>query len=245
MNLHIAFKDYAALRQRCEVAPVRTADDNPHYEDGAVIPAGDWQPLDPDLAERLRPNEETLASTLVELVKLPDNEHLTPEQIIYVATGLTPQASNRTDYLGRAASAPKMLTTTINPASNRRIGLHVDNWDRLPNATRSLSRRRLCINLGPGTRYLLLAHLTIQSISRTLHPGPNHADRCPPTDDVRRYVAEGRPLHCQRIRLEPGDGYIAPTELLPHEGSTDDQPQLSTAAFWLGRWPRRVLGSLV
>ncbi|AKG41415.1 hypothetical protein SXIM_00310 [Streptomyces xiamenensis] len=27
--------------------------------------------------------------------------------------------------------------------------------------------------------------------------------------DIRRYVAAGHPLRCLRIRLDPGDGYIA------------------------------------
>ncbi|MEV0972047.1 hypothetical protein [Microtetraspora glauca] len=56
----------------------------------------------------------------------------------------------------------------------------------------------------------------------------------PHTDDVRRYVADGHPLRCLRIRLEPGQGYIAPTEFLPHDGSTSYAEERSLAAFWLG-----------
>jgi hypothetical protein len=44
-------------------------------------------------------------------------------------------------------------------------------------------------------------------------------------------------VRCLRIRLEPGDGYVAPTEFLPHDGSTTGIDQPSVAAFSLGRPP--------
>lgn len=235
MSLHVVFGDYAELRERCEVAALRTTEHEPDYEDGAAVPAGEWQPPDPDLAERLRPTETTPEAALVELVRLPQAE---PEELARMATGTfwpdhLPGRSSA-EYLGYVVSESQALTTTSNPATGRRIGLHIDNWDRLPVATRQLSRRRLCFNFGPGTRYLLLGDLDVRAISRTLHPG--HETRCPHTHDVRRYVAE-RGLRCLRIRLDPGEGCITPTELLPHDGSTEGESQASTAAFWLGRWP--------
>ncbi|MGK5532877.1 hypothetical protein, partial [Streptomyces sp. URMC 129] len=66
----------------------------------------------------------------------------------------------------------------------------------------------------------------------------------PHTDDLRTYTAAGHPLGCLRIRLNPGEGYITPTELLPHDGSTEAHDQPSTAAFWLGHWPRGTLPPL-
>lgn len=237
MSLHVVFGDYAELQERCEVAALRTTEREPDYEDEAVVPTGEWRPLDPDLAERLRPTETTPDGALVELVRLPQ---AAPDELARMATGTfwpdhLPGRSSA-EYLGYVASEPQALTTTGNPASGRRIGLHIDNWDRQPVATRHLSRRRMCFNFGPGTRYLLLADRDVSAMSRRLHPGDE--TRCPHTDDVRQYVAEGRALRCLRVRLDPGDGYIAPTELLPHDGSTEAQSQASTAAFWLGRWSR-------
>ncbi|MGF1426868.1 hypothetical protein [Kitasatospora sp. LaBMicrA B282] len=146
-------------------------------------------------------------------------------------------------YLGQAASPAKALTTTDNYQEGRRLGLHVDNWDKLSYAEKHRGRRRLCLNLGPGTRYLLLGDIDIQAICRTVHHDYEH--HYPHTDDLHTYVARHQPLRCFRIRLAPGECYIAPTELLPHDGSTEDQPEPSTAAFWLGHWPRGVLPSLV
>ncbi|PYC66729.1 hypothetical protein C7C46_31025, partial [Streptomyces tateyamensis] len=145
--------------------------------------------------------------------------------------------------LGQAAGPAKALTTTPNYLDGRRIGLHVDNWDRLDYESKHTGRRRLCFNLGPGTRYLLLAELDIRTICRMLYADP--VGRHPHTDDLRAYVASQQPLRVFRIRLAPGDGYIAPTELLPHDDSTEDQPEPSTAAFWLGHWPRGTLPMVV
>lgn len=98
-----------------------------------------------------------------------------------------------------------VLTTTRNHENDgHRIGLHVDNWDKLPYATKHTGRRRICINIGPGTRYLLLGDRDIRSICRALHQ--DYADRYPHTDDLRRYVGSGHVVLCFRIRLEPGEG---------------------------------------
>ncbi|MFG2825047.1 hypothetical protein ACGFX4_37175 [Kitasatospora sp. NPDC048365] len=238
MNLAIAHHDPAALIARCQTASVRTVDSDPTYEPGAVLPAGPWQSLTTALASRLMPTADTANGTLVELVRLPDGPAPTRLESVTDRLG-DPDAV----HLGQAASPANAVTTTPNYQDGRRIGLHVDNWDKLPYHSKHLGRRRLCINLGPGTRYLLLGTVDIQSICRTLHPDP--VDRYPHTDDLRTYVTRGLPLTALRIRLDPGDGYIAPTELLPHDGSTEGHPDPSTAAFWLGHWPRGVLGSII
>ncbi|GAA2259014.1 hypothetical protein GCM10010430_48820 [Kitasatospora cystarginea] len=238
MHLSIAFHDLAALQERCEVSGVRITRAEPEYENGAVVPAGPWQPISEALATHLRATDQTSDSCLVEMVKLRHTD--TTEMLAELADPLgDPDAT----YLGQAASPAKALTTTDNYRDGRRIGLHVDNWDKLRYAEKHQGRRRLCLNLGPGARYILLGDIDIQAICRTVHDDYEH--RYPHTDDLRTYVARHKPLRCFRIRLAPGEGYIAPTELLPHDGSTEDQPEPSTAAFWLGHWPRSVLPSLI
>ncbi|MDH6120327.1 hypothetical protein [Kitasatospora sp. GAS204B] len=223
MSLRIAL-GFDALRERCQVADVRTAHGDPEYEDGAVLPLGPWRPVTLGTGAHVTSTEETPDSVLVELVEKIDRAQL-----------------DRLDVtqLGTTESPAKALTTTPNYRDGRRIGLHLDNWDKLTYAAKHTGRRRLCINLGPGSRYLLLGDTDIQAICRAVHQ--DYATRYPHTDDLRAYVAAGRPLRCLRIRLEPGEGYVAPTEYLPHDGSTDGQ-QHSTAAFWLGRWPRGTFG---
>ncbi|MFJ3877432.1 hypothetical protein ACIPW5_08250 [Streptomyces sp. NPDC090077] len=42
-----------------------------------------------------------------------------------------------------------------------------------------------------------------------------------------------------------GQGYLAPTEYLLHDGSTEGEDDPSAAAFWLGHWPSGALPSIV
>ncbi|WP_033255525.1 hypothetical protein [Kitasatospora phosalacinea] len=224
MSLRIAIPP-DDLRRRCETASVRAVADHPDYEDGAVVPAGPWHPLTETLYRKLTPTTGTADATLVELVYAAD---IDPRLL----------AAPHVTALGRTVSPPDAATTTTNHTDGRRIGIHLDNWDKLDYQHKADGRRRLCLNLGPGTRYLLVCDTDIQEICRTVRP--DYATCYPHTDDLRAYIATGFPLTCLRIRLDPGDGYLAPTELLPHDGSTMGITEPSTAAFWLGHWPRRT-----
>ncbi|MEV0372780.1 hypothetical protein AB0I10_23625 [Streptomyces sp. NPDC050636] len=83
MNLHIAFREYLDLHERCQVGSTRIATRESQYEDGAVVPVGDWRPLTPGLAQRLNPTASTPDSSLVELVTLPADEdpHFSPSAL--------------------------------------------------------------------------------------------------------------------------------------------------------------------
>ncbi|MEU2852391.1 hypothetical protein AB0K71_10855 [Streptomyces syringium] len=236
MPLRIACHDMTALCNRCQISVVHTVHGAPEYEPGAVVPTGLWQPLTAEIAKHMPTWTGMRDSTLVEIAAPP----LPPAALEDFGAGLGDPTAV---YLGQAHSKPDTLTTTDNQ-SGRRIGLHLDNWDRLPYSAKDSARRRLCLNLGPGTRYLLLCPLDAQALGRAVHPD-DYADRHPHTDDLRAYVAAGNRLQCLRIRLDPGDGYIAPTEYLPHDGSTESEPKPSSAAFWLGQWPQGSIPSLV
>ncbi|MGW2584845.1 hypothetical protein ACWCYZ_26560 [Streptomyces virginiae] len=239
MPLHIAYGDPSTLRARCETATVRTTRrDETTYEAGAIIPAGQWRPMTEAEVKAVTAPRRPLDSTLVEIVQLTHREGLPLEEL----TG--PLGDPNAVYLGQALAKPGMTTTTDNYEDGRLIGLHLDNWDKLPYADKHTGRRRICLNLGPGTRYIILGAIDAQTVCRAVHPD-DHTHRYPHTQDYRHHVASGRPLRIIRIRLNPGEGYVAPTEYLLHDGSTEAQDQSSAAAFWLGHWPRGILPSLV
>ncbi|MFE2407072.1 hypothetical protein ACFXDE_01875 [Kitasatospora sp. NPDC059408] len=212
------------VARRCQVSGTRLAleEVDPDYEPGAVIPDGAWRDLDP-LHARLLCTERDVRRA-VRIVSAAD------------VPGTAPFAKDAT-YLGTVTSGADALTTTINNASGQRLGLHVDNWDRLTCRHRVESRLRLCINLGPAPRWLLVGDIDGVAICSELYPR-EYADRTPHTDDVRAFVKNGHALGCLRIRLEPGEGYIAPTELMVHDGSTAGTAGPSEAAFWLGHIPQ-------
>lgn len=239
MPLHIAYGDPLALRARCEVASVRTTrPEETAYEPGAVVPSGQWRPMTDTDVKTVTAPRRPLDSTLVEIVRPPYRDGL-PLEDLTRSLG-DPDAV----YLGQALAKPDVVTTTDNYAVGRLLGLHIDNWDKLSYADKHTGRRRICLNLGPGARYVILGVIDAQTVCRAVHPA-DHTHRYPHTDDFRAYVASGRPIRIIRIRLAPGEGYVAPTEYLLHDGSTEGQDQPSAAAFWLGRWARGVLPSLV
>ncbi|MFD3677918.1 hypothetical protein [Streptomyces sp. NPDC058613] len=120
-------------------------------------------------------------------------------------------------YLGQALAQPDVITTTDNYQDGRRIGLHLDDWDKHNYGQKRTGQRRLALNSGPGTRYILLGAVDAQAVCRAVHPEA-YAYRYPSTDDYRAHVAAGHPIRCVRIRLARGEGYIAPTEYLLHDG---------------------------
>ncbi|MFH8476590.1 hypothetical protein [Streptomyces sp. NPDC018000] len=177
-------------------------------------------------------------STLVEVVRAAYQEGRELEDLT------RPLGDPDTVYLGQALAKPDMTTTTDNYEDGRLIGLHLDNWDRLPYADKHTGRRRICLNLGPGTRFIILGTIDAQTVCRTIHPD-DHPLQYPHTQDYRDYVASCCPIRVIRIRLAPGEGYVAQTEYLLYDGSTEAQDQPSAAAFWPGHWPRGIPPTLI
>ncbi|MEH0490469.1 MULTISPECIES: hypothetical protein [Streptomyces] len=238
MGPQLVFHSFDDLRGRCDTAPVRQTTSESDYDDGAIVPDENWKSITAADAEQHRADDSVPDSIRIELVHrpLPDLDSDDLAGRLETAARLDPLNGHwPTTLLGCAASPGHWTTTTEDSTTGRRIGLHVDNFDRLPYARRHQGRRRLCLNLGPGPRYLLIGDHDIQQICRTLHADPDRHH--PHTEDIRRYVTAGHPLRCLRIRLDPGDGYIAPTEFLAHDGSTAGIDQPSVAAFWLGQRP--------
>jgi hypothetical protein len=164
VDLKIAHNDPALLRARCQITTLRPASSDEPYESGAAVPHDRWEPLPAHLPVALQPGHGTDHRTLVELIALPQGAP--PASFAELADTLQdPQAS----YLGHYTSQPRLPTTTPNPDTDLFVGVHVDNHDRLPYLERHLGRRRLCINLGPAPRYLLLGDRDIRTITRGVH----------------------------------------------------------------------------
>lgn len=244
MSTRIAFIDALNAKGRCEITSARLVADEPGYDPLVVLPDDAWEPLSPAETAALRPASDTPDSALHEVVRLP----LTPDELEHIrersvefnlADGsqtapFDPFAGRHPSiFLGHTDSPAGQRTTTIDERVDRRTGIHLDNWDKLPLAERDRSRRRLAINLGPGHRYVIVATQDICD----LHAAQPIDAPFPRTGDVHEFVRGGGSLRCVRIRLEPGEGYVAPTELVPHDGSTLGIDQPSRIAFWLGHWP--------
>ncbi|MEV7782128.1 hypothetical protein [Kitasatospora sp. NPDC088351] len=235
----IAFRDPAALHARCEIAGIRRLAIEPGYETCAVLPDGHWEPLPDGYPERFAPSIFSRDSGLIELFRLP--ETVTGRDALTALVGTLGDPVPVT--LGETDDPPGEPTTHLSADTGLRPGLHVDNHQNLPYAARETARRRLCVNLGPGSRHLLLADTDIKSICRTLHD--RYETHHPRTNDLRFFVTLRRPLRVLRLRIDPGEGWFAPTAVLPYDESTEGQDQPSATASWLGHWERGVFGPLI
>ncbi|MCX4684453.1 hypothetical protein OG401_09015 [Kitasatospora purpeofusca] len=236
----IAFQDPARLHARCEIAGVRRRTLQPGYETTVAVPDETWQPLPEGHPERFAPSIFTRDSGLVELFRLPDTVFDVP-----TATALVEMLGDPFPVtLGWSTDQPGLASTHTEPDSGLHLGLHVDNHQALPYPSRETARRRLCVNLGPGSRYLLLADTDIKSVCRTVHHD-SYETHIPTTADLRMYVTLRRPVHVLRIRVDPGEGWLAPTAVLPYDESTSGQSLPSVTASWLGHWHRGLFPPLI
>lgn len=128
------------------------------------MPQGNWTPISETQAALLglSHSASARAAETVEIVTTPESYRGDVQRGLGRGDiGRLPFAGDSSiEFCGFARSDANTLTTTFNPAGGRYIGIHLDNWDRLPYRNRLQSRRRLCINAAPGPAICCSAVLT-------------------------------------------------------------------------------------
>ena len=176
-GIGIAYTDRRGLQERCAIATVTYGTGGPGYDANSLLPADDWKPLPLRLVSELDAGPNAPASTLVELVRVPGVGSLDAVHRFLPFGDRHPAR-----FLGYTECAADQRTTTTDTRTMWRLGIHLDNFDRMPLERRHESRRRIGINLGPGPRFLVL---TTQDIKGLAHITPL-IERDPHTDQVRR-----------------------------------------------------------
>lgn len=135
-------------------------------------------------------------------------------------------------WLGLSRRPSGLKTSTLDSSIGRRIGLHLDSWDRTPIQLRHISRIRLCINLGTGWRSLLFFPWDIQAVNDALSEMPEDLDW--QGNLAGRFCNEFREAPVFELNVPPGYAYLAPTENMIHDGCSmpSSEPDLTIA--WLG-----------
>lgn len=123
---------------------------------------------------------------------------------------------------GYAENAGGLATVTVNPRHNAFfIGLHLDSWDNLPIEDLSSARNRISVNIGEEVRYLLFMNLAIADALALL----GGADEIPKSASARDIAISFLATHpnypIARIAIHPGEAYIAPTENILHDASSE------------------------
>lgn len=128
--------------------------------------------------------------------------------------------------IGTDFSVPGLVTTAMNKEAWHRQGLHLDFW---PDA----DRVRLSLNLSTEPRYFLYVNLTSHTLG---------LDRGRPTwaEDTQAFFEANSSYPVVRVRIDPGEAYIAPTNHLLHDGSTLGKQRPDITFSMLGQFRVRA-----
>jgi hypothetical protein len=146
------------------------------------------------------------------------------------AYGLNGTISEGNIQGGFCVRGQDLETVSANPASGLRVGLHVDSWFRLPLGSRAQAPVRLCANFGWNDRFLLFLNISVDQLAngeiRTFAGWVDEQTRKKsgllrrPIALVREFLTAFPDYPIGRIRIRPGEAYLAPTENLAHDGSS-------------------------
>lgn len=240
--------DPALLRDRLEISsgvirPTAPLDDGLPYAEHALIPRNDWRPLNDIEYQQLHaPRDQHRMWNTIWLLKAPQDKKTRIEEIAYQAIEVQRVASldTQSDSLiqsleevmadfpgikragpifGIAQSPAKGGLYTLTPYrdNKHRTGLHFDSWDRLAWFDRRGGSNRISINSGTGDRYFLFAGETAVEIWNKFGRSGSVEEQ---GDLARSYLNAHPDTPIFRLRLKPGEAYMAPTENLIHDGSS-------------------------
>jgi hypothetical protein len=116
---------------------------------------------------------------------------------------------------------PNRLTVSYDHMQSAFNGLHVDSWDSPPGHDRNRSPNRISINVGTVERKLLFVNVTLDEMGQQIkEASPDVAMPCG-TERGRLFFRMFPHYPVASLRLLPGEAYIAPTENMMHDGSSE------------------------
>lgn len=122
-----------------------------------------------------------------------------------------------------------LVTTCWTGAEEAWVGLHVDDWLPMPPCEREFGPNRMMMNAGLQPRHLVFLDRSVSAMAdevnreRARHRQPPLELRAGSPHEVGLEFMETFPNYpVMRLRVEPGEAYIAPTDNVVHDGSTFD-----------------------
>jgi len=207
-----------------------------------VIPRRDWTPVEDTqhgsgwtyytTGNCLHHNIAVIRVIDSALLRDPLSERgaMTLDRLDAICRRLSPHAP--LEHKGRwlAKGAGTSLSTTWDRNDQKFTGLHIDRWERKSLTSYKSARNRVCLNMGPRPRYLVFMTLDLLAIAARYGIDQTASIT---TSHAQIHLREHPIMPVYRLRIEPGEAYIAPTESLIHDG------QASCAA---GEWVYTVFG---
>jgi hypothetical protein len=157
-------------------------------------------------------------------------------EVLEFADSLKGDESVETRLLGAYSREWGLVTTTLNPRTSQYIGLHLDSFYSHPLETRHLSPNRLCINTGSESRFLLFINLTLQQMHEVLleQLDKGIAHTWDETNVGNTFMRHFPHYPVIKVLLQPGEAYIAPTENLIHDSTTEGMSAPDVTVTLLG-----------
>ncbi|WP_327342780.1 hypothetical protein [Streptomyces europaeiscabiei] len=122
--------------------------------------------------------------------------------------------------MGVRVNPPGLPNVTVDNRTDLLVGLHCDNWFDAPMNARSGSPNRIAMNLGLSDRFLTYINLPLAKIWQ-LANGTMDLSTARLTGDLLFRFMEGVSSYpVTRVRISPGEAYIAPTDNIIHDGNT-------------------------
>lgn len=139
--------------------------------------------------------------------------------------------------LGHCVNPPGLPTIGLD--GDRFVGVHLDNYVRQGASDRDGYPNRLCINVGPEARYFIFTNLSSGFVEQQTGIRPNDS-----LGVQRNYFRNFADYPLLRLRVEPGEAYVAAAQTLMHEGSTLGKDFFDVQVSFLGRFDPERLKSL-
>jgi tryptophan 7-halogenase len=249
-------------------SPAEAGLDASGYHDGARVPCPPWRPPTARELEILRaePSRATAASvvgvfevpadTLARFAKaLPRVSHVDDELVVHggaeqalidgAASELNALFSRDTGvptHLGLLINRSGWATITGDKFDAKRIGLHFDSWSQLHLAQRNEAPNRVCVNLGTESRRLLFVNLSAARILQVLREHGMDVATMPPTDVARLFMRLCPDYPVVSVEVRPGEAYVAPTENIIHDGSSEGMRSADVTFTSIGRFDKFLAG---
>ena len=238
---------------------ISTHNTSPVHRNDARIPKSDWRPPTPAEMQILCATPRKLDAPCVEVVSAdPEVLRLSgkafanvkwPNSAIDLAAAVDSSAYGELiaamlecgGRLGKVLkdplvriSAPGLSTVTID--KDLFIGLHVDEWFLDPQTSRRQRPNRMVFNLGPQPRYFMFLNISVEEMTDLIPVDSRSPSSIEGTVIGLRFMQSYPDYPVCRVRVHPGEAYIAPTENLVHDASSAGVTRVDIAGHVLGQF---------
>jgi hypothetical protein len=254
VKIHIAPNCRGDVRRVELSSGTRLANDpeNPHrfYDDGAYVPRGPWRlPTEKESSSLFSDSSPKDPGRSVSIIRPPGlcfGERVGRsrllhrddiKRLVFESARRVCDISEDATPIGPIVNPSNLETTTVGADGKKYIGLHVDSWESADLGRRDCLKNRICVNLGMDPRYFLFIPIPVVEIARVMRKeiGRENIPVENPSALGRMFMSRFPKAPVIRCRVAPNEAYVAPTDHLIHDASSEGSIHLDEQFTILGR----------